>query len=421
MKRSILSSIVLIASSVIANGQTTDIISTFAGGGPNAVPALGANLQYPTNTAVDSSGNYYIVEGGEGGQQHRVFKVSSTGTLTVLAGTGFPGYGGDGGPATAAQLYYPSAVAVDSSGNVYIADTYNLRIRKVTASTGIITTVAGNGGGGYSGDGGPATSATIYYPGGVAVDTSGNIYIADTDNYVIRKVNTSGTITTVAGDNLYGYSGDNGPATSAELAEPESVAVDGSGNIYIADTNNYRIRKVTSGGTISTIVGNGTYGFSGDGGPGTSAEIETVYGIAADSAGHVFIADYGNCVIRELKSGKINTVAGEGQSCGFSGDGSSATSAQLYYPYGVAVDSSDNMYIADTENLRIRKAAVGGTINTLAGNDTLYFAGSGTPATGASLFYPTGAVPDASGNVYIADQRNEEQPRARCYPTRRRL
>jgi sugar lactone lactonase YvrE len=394
MNRYILSSIVVIASSVIANGQTTDIISTLAGGGPNAVPATGANLQYPTNTAVDSSGNYYIVEGSEGGQQHRVFKVSSTGTLTVLAGNGFPGYSGDGGPATAAQLYYPGAVAVDSSDNVYIADTYNLRIRKVTASTGIITTIAGNGNGGYSGDGGPATNATIYYPNGVAVDNAGNVYIADTDNVVIRKVNTAGVISTVAGNNTSGFSGDGGPATSAQLSYPESVAVDGSGNIYIADTSNYRVRKVTSAGTISTIVGNGTPGFSG------------VYGIASDSAGRLFIADYANCAIRELKSGKISTVAGEGQSCGYSGDGSSATSAQLYYPFGVAVDASDNMYIADSYNLRIRKAAVGGTINTVAGNDTLYFAGSGTPATGASLYYPTGAVPDASGNVYIADQRN---------------
>ena len=408
MKNSILTSITaFICFSVTAHSQT-GFINTFAGGGPNALPATGANLQYPSNTAVDSSGNYYIVGSSAdvGNEQNRVFKVSSSGTLTVVAGTGYAGYSGDGGLATSAQLYYPSAVAVDSSGNVYIADTYNQVIRKVTFSTGIISTFAGTPfSGGYSGDGGPATSALLSYPFGLALDSSGNIYIADTYNQVIRKVNTSGIISTVAGDNTAGYSGDGGAATSAELYYPEDVAVDGSGNFYIADTDNYRIRKVTSGGTISTVAGNGTSGSSGDGGSGTSAEIGIVYGIASDSAGHIFIADYANCVIRELKSGIINTVAGD-HSCGFLGDGSSATSAELYYPFGVAVDSSDNMYIADTYNLRVRKAAVGGTINTVAGNGTLYFAGSGTPATGASLYYPTGATPDASGNVYIADQDN---------------
>ncbi len=450
-----------------ASGQTPDIINTIAGAGPNSVPALGANLQYPSNTAVDSSGNYYIVaSGGQiGNSQNRVFKVTSSGTLTVLAGNGFGGYSGDGGPAASAQLYYPSAVAVDSSGNVYIADTNNNIIRKVSASTGNISTVAGtpqsagySGDGGqatsaqlydpegvaldssgnlyiadtynhiirkvntsgiistvagtpqsigYSGDGGQATSAQLTYPGGVALDSSGNLYIADTNNHIIRKVNTSGIISTVAGTpQSGGYSGDGGAATSAQLYYPWSVAVDGSGKIYIADTYNYRIRKVATG-TISTVAGNGTPGFSGDNGSGTSAEINTVYGIAADSAGRVFIADIYNCVIRELTTaGIIKTVAGVGQTCSFSGDGGAATSANLYYPFGVAVDSSDNMYIADSYSLRIRKAALGGTINTIAGNGSLYFAGSGTPATGASFYSPTSAVPDASGNVYIADQQN---------------
>jgi hypothetical protein len=408
MRISILSSFAaFICLSLTASGQTADIINTYAGGGPSQLPATGANLQYPTNTAVDSSGNYYIVSGPEGGSQQQVFKVNSSGTLTLVAGTGFAGYSGDGGPAVSAKLYYPSAVAIDSAGNVYIADTYNQVIRKVTLSTGVISTFAGTPQvAGYSGDGGAATSAVFYYPSGVTLDSAGNLYIADEYNQVIRKVNTSSIISTVAGNNTGGYSGDGGPATSAQLNYPTSVAVDGSGNIYVADTSNYRIRKVTSGGTISTVVGNGTPGFSGDGGAGTSAEINLVYGVAADSSGRVFIADAYNCVIRELSSGTIKTVAGIGSSCGFSGDGSSATAAQMYYPFGVAVDSSDNMYIADTENIRVRKAALGGTINTVAGNGTLYYAGNGTPATGASFYNPTSAVPDASGNLYVADFNN---------------
>jgi hypothetical protein len=411
MKTSRLSAIsVFVSLAAAASGQTLDIINTIAGGGPSSVPALGANLQYPSNTAVDSSGNYYIVasSGQIGGSQHRVFKVSASGTLTVLAGIGFPGYGGDGGPAASAQLYNPSAAAVDSAGNVYIADTYNQVIRKVSTA-GNISTVAGTPqSGGYGGDGGQATSAHLYYPSGVAVDSSGNLYIADTYNHIIRKVKTSGVISTVAGTpQSAGYSGDGGAATGAQLYYPQSVAVDGSGNFYIADTDNYRIRKVTTTGVINTVVGNGTAGFLGDGGPGTSAEIEQVLGIAADSAGRVFIADYSNCVVRELTTaGVIKTVAGVGLACGFSGDGGAATSANLYYPLGVAVDSSDNMYIADVYSLRVRKAALGGTINSVAGNGSLHFAGSGTPATGASFYSPWSAVPDASGNVYIADQQN---------------
>ena len=216
--------------------------------------------------AVDASGNLYIADTGN----NRIRKVSATGIITTVAGNGSAGYSGDGGPATSAQLDGPEGVAVDGSGNLYIADTCNNRIRKVSA-TGIITTVAGNGSAGYSGDGGPATSAQLSLPAGVAVDGSGNLYIADSGNNRIRKVSATGIITTVAGNGSPGYSGDGGPATSAQLNQPAGVAVDASGNLYIADSSNNRIRKVSATGIITTVAGNGFDGYSGDGGPATSA------------------------------------------------------------------------------------------------------------------------------------------------------
>jgi len=338
-----------------------------------------------------------------------VYEVNTSGTLTIVAGNGSYGYAGDGGPATKATLYNPEAVAVDSAGNVYIADYNNCIIRKVTKSTGVISTVAGTPNScGYGGDGGAATSAQLYLTTGIAVDSSGNLYIPEYAYCVVRKVTAStGKISTIAGDSSLGcgFSGDGGAATNAQLYEPYGVAVDGSANLYIADTENYRIRKVTaSTGKITTIAGNGTGGFSGDGGPATSAEVNQVFGLASDSSGNVFIADYYNCVIREVtaSNGKINTVAGEGQSCTYSGDGGLATSAQLYYPYGVAVNSSDAMFIADYENSRIRKAALAGDISTVAGNGTQYYTAA-TTATGATFQQVEAAVPDASGNVYIAD------------------
>jgi sugar lactone lactonase YvrE len=385
--------------------SSSTVINTIAGGGPNNLPALASNVPYPVNTAVDRSGNYYILEPA----QDRVFKVYTSGILTVLAGTGFPGYSGNGGPAPQARLSAPGALAVDSSGNAYIADTNNCVIRKVTASTGHISTFAGTTCG-YGGDGGSATSAKLYYPAGIATDASGNVYIADPVNQRIRKVTVStGKISTIAGNGRAGYFGDGGAATSAELNVPYGVALDGFGNLYIADFYNYRIRKVGGGtGKISTVAGNGRSGYSGDGGAATSAEIGPAYGISVDSSGRIFVADTFNCAIREVDtSNKMHTVAGSGpSSCGFSGDGSAATTAQLSDPYGVAVDTSDHMFIADYGNDRIRKASLGGTINTAAGNGTGYFAGNGVLGIRASLFNVTGAVPDASGNVYIVDQNN---------------
>jgi sugar lactone lactonase YvrE len=245
--------------------------------------------------AVDSSGNIYIADT----YNERIRKVSTSGIITTVAGNGAATFSGDGGAATSAELHGPSGVAVDSSGNIYIADTYNERIRKVSTS-GIITTVAGNGTGGYSGDGGAATSAELYYPSGVAVDSSGNIYIADRNNDRIREVSTSGIITTVAGNGTWGYSGDSGAATSAELYGPSGVAVDSSGNIFFVEDGNNRVRKVSASGIITTVAGNGTGGYSGDGGVATSAELYTPYGVAVDSSGNIYIADLNNNRIRKV-------------------------------------------------------------------------------------------------------------------------
>ena len=238
---------------------------------------------------------------------------------------------------------------MDAAGNLYIADTWNSRVRKV--SNGVITTVAGSGTEGFSGDNGPNTSAQLAGPGGVAADSAGNLYIADTSNYRIRKV-SNGVITTVAGSGAYGFSGDNGPATNAMLSGPGGITVDSAGNLYIADTGNSRIRKV-SNGVITTVAGSGTYGLSGDNGPATSAELEDPYGVALDSAGNFYVADTNNSRIRRVSNGVITTVAGNGTG-GFSGDNGPATSAELAIPYGVVVDSPGNVYIADTQNYRIR-------------------------------------------------------------------
>ena len=396
---------------IAAVAQTADIINTYAGGGPNNVPATSAVVPDPASVALDSSGNIYFVAGQVTAADNRVFEVNTAGTLTLIAGNDVFGYGGDGGPATKASLNSPQGVAVDSSGNVYIADTGNCTVRKVTKSSGVISTVAGTPQScGFGGDGGAANTGKLNDPYGVAVDASGNMYIADTYNCVVRYVTASdGKIKTIAGNSSLGcgFSGDGGAATAAQLYQPYGVALDGSGNVYIADTANYRIRKVTaSTGKIGTIAGNGIYGFSGDGGPATSAEIGSVNGLASDASGNVFIADTMNCVIREVNvSGSIDTVAGASPYCGYSGDGGPAVGAELYEPYGVAVNSSDAMFIADEGNGRIRKAALGGRINTVAGNGTYSYTAATSP-TGADFSFPNAGVPDASGNVYIADFEN---------------
>ena len=278
------------------------------------------------------------------------------GTITTFAGTGQGGFSGDGGPATLAKLGRPAAVFGDLAGNTYIADAHNHRIRKVDAS-GIITTVAGNGTAGYSGDGGLATQASLNLPYGISVDNLGNIYIADQLNHRIRKVDTSGIITTVAGNGTAGYSGDGGPATAAGLNQPWDVYVDGSGEVYVADRLNHRIRKVDTSGIITTVAGNGTAGYSGDGVAATAASLKSPLGLLVDAQGILFIADDNNQRIRKVDlSGIITTVAGN-DSRGYSGDGMLSTETSLNSPHDVYVDQVGNIFIADTDNDRIRKVA----------------------------------------------------------------
>jgi trimeric autotransporter adhesin len=327
-----------------------------------------------------------------------------------VAGTGSDGYSGDGGLATSALLYYPRGVAVDASVNIYIADAYNHRIRMVTKSTVIISTVAGTGSYGYSGDGGLATSARLYRPARVAVDASGNIYIADTANHCIRMVTKStGIISTVAGTGSYGYSGDGGLATSARLYKTVGIALDASGNIYIGDLVNHRIRMVTkSTGIISTVAGTRRYGSSGDGGLATSAELYFPEGVAIDASGNIYIADSENHRVRMVtkSTGIISTVAGTVR-YGSSGDGGLATSAVLIFPQDVTIDASGNIYIADSVSDRIRMVTKStGIISTVAGTGSYGDRGDGGLATSALLNDPSGVAVDASGNIYIADTYN---------------
>ncbi len=481
--------------------DTNGLITTVAGGGPlcsppqqpcggDGGPAIGASLYDPPDVAVDTAGNLYILErdsrvrkvdsggtittvagtplriapfrvGGTGvavdvtGNLYitstpdgRVVKVTAGGSVSTIAGTGTEGYSGDGGPAVAAALDVPDGVAVDTLGNVYLADRGNFRIRKVNAA-GTISTIAGRGDFKFAGDGGPAVSAAHYAPYGLAFDQAGNLFISDTESHRIRRVNPAGLTTTIAGTGLRGYSGDGGPGTSAMLYRPESVAVDPVGNVYIADTWNFRIRKISPDGRITTaagrpplppagltlglaldsagqlyynyghqvarlnpgggfsvVAGTGDAGFSGDGGPATAARLAAPYGVAVDAAGNVYIADTFNHRVRKVdRNGTISTVAGNGVR-GFSGDGGLATNAALSSPRGLAVDATGNIYIGDG-SYRIRKVSAAGVITRFAGTGFFGFSGDGGEATAAAVTVPTSIATDAAGNVYFADPGND--------------
>ena len=336
--------------------------------------------------------------------------IPAAGLIGTVAGNGTQGYAGDGGQAASAELNAPRGMVVDSAGNIYFADTGNNAIRKITAATGVIRTVAGNGTQGYSGDGGSATGAELDSPAGVAVDPGGNLYIADMANNAIRKVTAStGVITTVAGapdDYWGGYSGDGGPATAATFADPKGVALDSAGNIYIADMFNNAIRKVTiSTGIITTVAGNGSSGYSGDSGLATAAELNWPTDVAVDSAGNIYIADSGNVVIREIaaSTGAIATVAGNG-TAGYAGDGGASTSANLGDPVNLAVDAAGNIYISDSGFDVIRKVTAStGIISTVAGVGGYGYSGDGGPATNAELNLPAGLAIAPAGNFYLTN------------------
>ena len=347
------------------------------------------------------------------------------GVITTLVGTGVAGFSGDGGPATSAAVNQPHFVMVDGSNNLLIADTTNHRVRRVAAGTGIVTTLAGTGLAGFGGDDGPATSGMLFYPHGLALDASGNLLISDNGNHRIRRVAAgTGVITTLVGNGFARFGGDGGPATSANLQNPVSQTFDSSGNLLIADQYNHRIRRVAAGtGIITTLAGTGFADYGGDGGPATSAALRFPYGLAMDGGGNLLIADRVNHRIRRvsLDTGLISTVAGTGTS-GFSGDGGPATSASLDGLHTVIVDDSGDMLIADTGNQRIRRVAAGSSIiSTLAGTGLRNYGGDGGPATSASFDIPIGLALDASGNLLIADHHNHRirvvsapPPRSRC-------
>jgi len=306
--------------------------------------------------------------------------------------------------ATAAPLAAPAQIAYDSAGNLYIADLNDNVIRKVDLA-GIVTTVAGTGEQGFAGDGRPAISALLDSPAGVAIDAAGNIYIADTHNQRVRKVN-NGTITTIAGTGVAGFSGDNGAAGAAQLSNPTALAVDANGNLYIADTDNHRIRKI-SGTTITTVAGDGEQIFSGDGGAAIAAGIDSPNGVAVDAAGKIYIADTHNQRIRVVDlAGNISTLAGNG-SKSYGGDGGASTSALLARPRGLSVDAKGNIYVADSDNNRIRLIAVGGNIVTVAGNGWQGFAGDGGPAVNAILDTPRAPTAQGAGVFAFSDTHNQ--------------
>ncbi len=401
----------LMAASQVALAQQYSI-STVAGGAPPPTPAAAAStsIGQPNRVMVDGSGNVYF------SSLNCVFKMDGGGNLTLIAGNSRPGFSGDGGPATRAQLNEPQGLALDKAGNLYIADSKNNRVRIVSAA-GIINTFAGTGltspgGAGTYNDGGLATNALLRLPGGVAADTNGNVYIADTGDNLIRKVTTDGLINSIAGDSYGSYKGDAGPAITAELHTPEDVAVDTSGNVYIADSANAVIRKITTDGNINYIAGNvstttgPTIGYSGDGAAANLAGLVTPFALALDSSGDIFFAENGDSRIRKIDSkGNISTIAGTG-TAGFGGDGSAGSKALLGFPTGVAVDSSGNAYIADSLNLRIRKLASGGNISTVAGNGNYSYSGDSGQATSAQLNTPQAVAVDSSANLYIADTVN---------------
>ncbi|MGW7712198.1 NHL domain-containing protein [Streptomyces sp. wa1063] len=342
-----------------ANGSEDSAprISTVAGTGVAGFAgdndaASSAQLKNPYGIAVDSTGTLYFSDLSN----HRVRKITTDGKISTVAGTGAAGYAGDGGSAATAQLNCPREVAVDRTGTVYVADSANNRIRKITAD-GKISTVAGTGAAGSGGDNGRAASAQLNKPYGVAVDSTGALYIAEFGGHRIRRVAADGKITTFAGTGAAGSAGDGGPAGSAQLNAPYAVAVDRDDAVYIADSVNHRVRRVAGDGKISTVAGTGTAGFAGDDGPATAAKLNKPYGIVVDTTGTLYISEYGNHRVRRVAGdGKISTVAGTG-AAGFAGDDGPATAAKLNGPLGLAVDCVDTLYITDYLNNRIRKIA----------------------------------------------------------------
>jgi sugar lactone lactonase YvrE len=427
------------------------VVTTVAGGFVgDGGPATKASFQLPYTVVRDKSGNIYVAET----YGHRIRKIATNGVISTYAGTGISGYSGDGGPATSAMVSYPVGVALDSSGAVVFADFGNNRVRRIDSS-GKISTIAGNGTAGSSGDGGPATSASLHGPIWLAYDSTGNLYFSDILNNEVRKVDTTGTITRFAGNvSTPGFCGDGGPATSACLRSPRGLATDASGNVYISDSFNNRVRVVNSGGTINTFAGNGTYGDSGDGGQATNAEVGKPFGlsyqggilyiangahsrvrgvtistgviepfigsttgydgdhhapsatrldleggIVALSSSSMLVLDRGNARLRQLSAGVVKTIGG-----GFIGDGNLGTAASFVVPEDIAFDSAGNLFVADSYGHRVRKVDTTGKISTVAGTGVSGYTGDGGAATSAKLYFPQAVAVNAAGDIFIIDQ-----------------
>jgi sugar lactone lactonase YvrE len=338
----------------IRKRDTNGVLTVIAGSGSatytgDTGPAPNAFLAGPSGVAPDASGNVLVADQNF----NRIRRISSAGIIRTFAGTGTAGFSGDGAAATSAKISNPYGIVMDAAQNVFFSDSGNQRVRKIDTH-GIITTVAGNGTAAFAGDFDFATNASLNSPSGVAVDASGNLFIADYNNNRIRKVNTNGIITTVAGK-ISGYAGDGGYATNAGISRPRGVAVDAVGNIFIADTQDNRIRKVDTNGIITTLAGTNTSGYSGDGGLAVTNRLSIPTGVAVDANGSIWIADQGNNRIRKIDTnGIITTMAGNGVSS-FAGDGNSATIAALCGPSGIALDAAGNLIIADFGNFRVRK------------------------------------------------------------------
>jgi len=350
--------------------------------------------------AVDQSGNVFISTH----DHHSILKIDKNGKINRVYGDGITGFSGDGGPASKARLNQPAGLVFDKEGNLYIADRTNNRVRKVDTN-GIITTVAGNGTAGFSGDGGPATEASFDLPAGLAFDSKGNLYVSDRSNNRVRRVDTNGIITTVAGNGGDQYKGDKGLAVNAEINKPFGLAIDKDDNLYIADRGNNRIRKVDTNGIITTPAGDGGFYFIGDNGPAYNASIAGPTGVAVDKEGNLFIADkYNNRVRMVDTNGLIRTVVGTGQR-DYNGDSELARETNLHFPFALTVAPDGKLLVVDRSHYTIRRVDLqSGSVETIAGNGKKKFKGDGGPATGASIFFPHGIAVDSKDNVIFSDK-----------------